>query len=163
MYHHKHLHHFLHCIAELDKILKHFASTDIDFSENLTVPFKYEPQSQYCYHQQVHIHSQISKTNDNKNDHAHFSDDHKHDQVFLKHALDDILNKMDLSHSQYKSTMHFHHLQMLTNEKEKQVLKIWSIAGHGKGEVGYISGMTKISIKIAVSNDCFFDKSFKIY
>ena len=130
MYHHNHLHYFHHCIAELDKILKHLASTDIDFSENLTVPFKYEPQSLYCYHQQAPMHSQISKTNDNKNDHAHFSDDH---------------------------------LQMLTNEKERQVLRVWSVAGHGKGEVGYISGMTKISIKIAVSNDCFFDKSFKIY
>ena len=84
-------------------------------------------------------------------------------RMIINMILEDILNEMDLSHSQYKSTMHYHHLQMLTNEKEKQVLKIWSIAGHGKGEVGCISGMTKISIKIAVSNDCFFDKSFKIY
>ena len=54
--------------------------------------------------------------------------------------------------------MHFHHPQMLANEKEKQALRVWSIAGHGK-EVDYISGMTKISIKRAVSNDCFFDKA----
>ena len=79
LYHHKHLHHFHQCTAELDKILKHFASIDIDFSENLTVPFKYEPQSLYWYHQQVTVHSPIPKTNGNKNDHAHFSDDHKHD------------------------------------------------------------------------------------
>ena len=42
----------------------------------------------------------------------------------------------DNSKSQYKSPKHFHHLQMLANEKEKQVLRVWSIAGHGKGEDG---------------------------
>ena len=97
--HYYHLHHFHHCIAELDKILKHLASIDIDFSENLTVPFNYEPQSLYWCHQQITVHSQISKTNGNKNDCAHFSDDHKYDQVFAKHVLDEILSEIDFSQS----------------------------------------------------------------
>ena len=39
---------------------------------------------------------------------------------------------------------------MLANEKENQVLRVWSIAGHGKGEVDHIGGVSKISIKRAV-------------
>ena len=159
LYHQNHLHYLHHCIAELDKTLKHLVSFDIDFSVNLTVPFNYEPQSLYCCRQQVTVHSQISKTKDNKNGYAFFSNDHRYDQVFVKHVLDDILSEMDHSHSQYKSTILLHDLQMLTNEKVKQFLKVWSIVGHGKREVDYASGMTKISIKRAVSNDCFFDKA----
>ena len=79
--------------------MKHLASIDIDFSENLTVPFNYEPQSLYWCHQQITVHSQISKTNGNKNDCAHFSDDHKYDQVFAKHVLDEILSEIDFSQS----------------------------------------------------------------
>ena len=41
----------LHC--EFDEILKRFASIDINFSENLTIPVKYEP---YWCHQQVTVH-----------------------------------------------------------------------------------------------------------
>ena len=63
----------------------------------------------------------------------------------------------DNSKSQYKSPKHFHHLQMLANEKEKQVLRVWSIAGHGKG-VDDIGCVAKISIKGAVTNDYFFNK-----
>ena len=57
---------------------------------------------------------------------------------------------------------HFHHLQILVNEKEKQVLKqglVKCYAGHGKEKVDYTGGMAKIFINIAVSNDYFFDKS----
>ena len=77
--HHNHLCHFHHYIDEWGEIFKHFASIDIDFSENLTISVKYEPQSLHWCHQQVTIHSGISKTNGNKIYHAHFSDDCKHD------------------------------------------------------------------------------------
>ena len=77
IYHCNHLCHFCHCISELDETFKHFASTDIDFSENLTVPVKYEPQSLYWCPLYWYIHSGISKTNGNKIYHAHFPDDHK--------------------------------------------------------------------------------------
>ena len=89
----------------------------------------------------------------------------------VKHVLGDILFEMDIScattilvhsdncKSKYKSAKHFHHLQMLATQKEKQVKRVWSIAGHGKREVDHIDGMAKISIKRAVSNNYFFDKS----
>ena len=68
----------------------------------------------------------------------------KDDQVFVKYVLGDILSEMNIScattillhsnncKSQYKSAKHFHHLQMLANEKEKAILRVWSIAGHEK-------------------------------
>ena len=60
-------------------MFKKCASVDIDFSEHLTVPVKFEPQSLYWCHQQVTIPSKILKCNGEKNYIAHFSDDHKHD------------------------------------------------------------------------------------
>ena len=159
IYHRNYLRHFRHFIAELDGIFKHFASIGIDFSENLTGLVKYEPQSLHWCYQQVTVHSGISKTNGNKICHAHFPDDHTHDQAFVKHVLGDISSKMDISHattilvpsdnckSQCKLAKHFYHLQMLANEKEKQVLRVWSIAGHGKREFDHVGGVAKISIK----------------
>ena len=48
---------------------------------------------------------------------------------------------------------------MLANEKEKQVLRVLSNVGHGKGEVYHIGGVAKIFIKRAASNYSFFVKS----
>ena len=60
-------------------ILKHYRNTqsifeslfdsvsiDIDFAENLTVPVKYEPQSLHWAHEQVTVHSGITKVNGEK-------------------------------------------------------------------------------------------------
>ena len=63
-----------------------------------------------------------------------------------------ILVQSDSCKSQYK---HFHHLQMLADKKEKQVLRVWTIAGHGRGEVDHVGGVAKIPI----TNDYFFDKT----
>lgn len=66
-----------------------------------------------------------------------------------------ILVQSDSCKSQYKSAKHFHHLQMLADKKEKQVLRVWTIAGHGRGEVDHVGGVAKIPI----TNDYFFDKT----
>ena len=65
--------------------------------------------------------------------------------------------------SQYKSAKHFRHLQVLANEKEKQVLRVWSNAGHEKGEVDHLGGVAKIFVKRAVSNYYLFDKRSNYY
>ena len=75
----KSLNHYRCCYKELDEMFKKCALVDIDFSEHLTVPVKFEPQSLYWCHQQVTIPSKILKCNGEKNYIAHFSDDHKHD------------------------------------------------------------------------------------
>ena len=61
VFHRNHLHHYRHCYKELDGMFKQCASVDIDFSENFTVPVKFEPQSLHCCHQQVTVHSGILK------------------------------------------------------------------------------------------------------
>jgi len=69
--------------------------------------------------------------------------------------MDDIMSEMDISgvttilvhsdncNSQYKSAKYFYHLQELANQKRKQVLRVWSIAGHGKGEVDHVGWHSK--------------------
>ena len=122
--------------------------------------------------QQVTLHSGILKCNDEKNYIAHFSDDRKHDQLFVDYVVKNIIGNADLTStstiliqsdnfgSQYKPARHFSHLQKLANSQQKQVLCLWSIAGHGKGEVDHVGGVTNIAIKQAISNDFFFENSF---
>ena len=138
-----HLHHYRHCYKELNEMFKRCASVDIYFSENLTVPVKFEPQSLHWCHQQVTVHSGILRCNGEKNYIAHFSDDRKHDQLFVDvvkniignadlTSTSNILIQSDKCNSQYKSAHHFSHLQKIANRQQKQVLRLWSIAGHGK-------------------------------
>ena len=42
---------------------------------------------------------------------------------------------------------HFNQLQMLPNERGKQVLWVWSITGHGKGEVDYVGGWLRSPLR----------------
>ena len=152
-------------------MFKRSASVDIDFSENLTVPVKFKRQSLNWCHNQVTVHSGILKCNGKKNYVAHFSDDHKHDHLLVDNVVKNIIGNADLTSastiliqsdncsSQYKSACHFSHLQKLANSQQKQVLRLWSIAGYGKGEVDHVGGVAKIAIKHAISNDFFFENS----
>ena len=45
---------------------RHVISIDFDFSENLTIPVKEEPQSLSWHHEQKSVHSGILKTNGEK-------------------------------------------------------------------------------------------------
>ena len=64
-----------------------------------------------------------------------------------------ILVCSDNCKSQYKLAKHFHYLQSLANEKEKQVLRVWPNAGHGEREVDHVGRVAKIYITRVVSND----------
>ena len=68
---------------------------DIDFSENLLVPVKYEPQSLHWSHKQVTIHSGILKLNGEKSYHPYISEDRQHDQSFVKIVIEEMLNTVD--------------------------------------------------------------------
>ena len=152
-------------------MFKRCASVDIGFSENVLVPVKFEPQSLHRCHQQVTVHSGILKCNGEKNYIANFSDDRKHDQLFADNVVKNKIRNADLTStstvliqsdncsSQYKSAHHFSHLQKLANSQQKEVLHLWSIAGHGKDEVDHTGGVAKIAIKRAISNDFFFENS----
>ena len=73
-----------------------------------------------------------------------------------------ILVHCDNCKSQNKSAKYFHHLQMLANQNEKQVLRVWSNTGHGKGEVDRVGGVAKMSITRALLSDYFFNKNSEI-
>ena len=71
---------------------------DVDFSEKLTVPLKYEPQSMHWSHSQVIVHSGILKESGDKWYHPYLSDDMVQDHNFVGLALDKMLglNGMEL-------------------------------------------------------------------
>ena len=94
-----------------------------DFAENFSVPVKYEPQSMHWSHEQVSIHSGITKANGEKTYHAYFSDDKVHDQVYVDLAFQEMLKEENVEMAeaiiittdncsvQYKSAAHFSKLQ----------------------------------------------------
>ena len=70
---------------------------DVDFSENLSVPVKYEPMSLYWGHEQVTVHLGILKVNGEKFYHPYLSDDRKHDQVLVRKVIQEMLDHEEFS------------------------------------------------------------------
>jgi hypothetical protein len=68
----------------------------IDFSENLTVPVKQEPQSLHWYKEQKTIHNVVMRNNEGKSYHPHFSDDLTKDQEFVTVSLREILDNTEI-------------------------------------------------------------------
>lgn len=67
---------------------------DIDFSENLTIGIKYEPQSCHWSKMQVSVISGIVKFKSEKTYHPYVSDSRVHDQVFSKQALKEMMTSL---------------------------------------------------------------------
>ena len=104
---------------------------DVDFSENLSIPVKYEPQSLDWAHEQLSVHSGILKIKGNKSYHSYLS--YSKVQVFVNEALEEILSSADSLEdvstiiiesdncsNQCKSAQHFHDLQQLCNITRKR-------------------------------------------
>ena len=66
----------------------------MDFSENLSVSVKYEPQSLHWALDQVIVHSGILKGHGHKSYHPYFSDSKIHDQVFVNEVLLEMLQNV---------------------------------------------------------------------
>ena len=94
-----------------------------------------------------------------KSYHPYFSDSRQHDQVFVKLAVDKMLNTIinfpdnttiliasDNCTSQYKSVQHFADMQQLANRYDTTVIRSYGIAAHGKGEVDHVGGIAKVTI-----------------
>ena len=111
---------------------------------------------------QVTIHSGILKFNGTKSYHPYFSDDLKHDSTFVETAIEKILGDAEIGlnfiviiqsdncSSHYKSVHHLA-IQNLCNKKNIRVVRIWSVAGHDKGEVDHVGGIAKIFIRREVA------------
>ena len=171
IYHRNHMRHYRNCLQQVLNFHDRCALLDADFAENLTVPVKYEPQSLHWCHQQVSIHSGITKFSGEKIYHAYFSDDRTHDVVFTDLALREMLASLDVDdavviiiesdncRNQYKSAAHFSKLQKIADAYNKQIIRIWSVAGHGKGEVYHVGGIAKVAIRNDIARGNFFSNS----
>ena len=87
--HRNHLSHFRETSAEFSQTHGD-VSYHMDFSENLTLPIKYEVQSKYWSKKQVTIHTGVLRhvSADVKVYHSVLSDDKTHDQVFVSKVMD---------------------------------------------------------------------------
>ena len=50
-----------------------------------------------------------------------------------------------------KSVVHFYNLQCLSDRKKIKIARVYGIAGHGKGEVDHVGGMTKGAVRQEVA------------
>ena len=142
---------------------------DVDFSENLSVPVNMEPQSYHWTGHQLSIHSGISKFRDQKIYQPYISDDLRHDQHFVYATIRMMLEGFDTSlpkitlitisdscAAQYKSAVHFYHLQKLSTELNLRFIRLYGIPGHGKSEVDNVGGMAKVVVRKEVARGTFF-------
>ena len=129
---------------------------------------KFEPQSMHWSHQQVTVHIGITKVNGGKSYHPYFFDYILHDSIFTDIAITEMLNSTDVQEldtiiiesgnctTQYKLASHFFKLQQLSDVLCKPIICIWSIAGHGKGEVDHVGGIAKVTITQDIVGGMFF-------
>ena len=131
----------------------------MDFSENLSVPVKYEPQYLHWAYDQVTVHSGILKLHGHKSYHPYFSVGKIHDQVFVNDVplemlqnvddfdkTDAILIKSNNCFKKYKCAQNFYHLQYISNKLNKNFIRVYDAAGHGKSEVDHVGGVAKVII-----------------
>ena len=153
---------------------------DIDFSEKLKVPIKFQAQSQHWNEKTVIVHSGIMKQNGAKSYHAYLSDDTIQDQSFVNNVLQKMLSECDISQSSNLivesdnclSTLPgrtaplsinvpniFYGLSQIANQLNVNVSHIFSIAGHGKGEVDHVGGLAKVTIRPEVAAEKTFSNA----
>ena len=92
------------------------------------------------------------------------SNNTKHDQNFVKVAIEEILSEAVIPpgayiiiesgncNSQYKSCAHFDSIQELSNHYNANIILVFGIAEHGKGENDHVGGL-------AITTGEFFNDS----
>ena len=70
-----------------------------------------------------------------------------------------ILMESDNCSAQYKSVSHFHVLQILSDVYEMSIIRIYGIAGHGKGEVDHMGGIAKICLRREIATGTFMSRA----
>ena len=81
--HRNHLRHYRNAIHSF-KDNFNVLYLDIDYSENLSIPVKFEPQSMHWHIDTITVHSGTVKLHGEKWYHPHLSNDKHHDQTFVK-------------------------------------------------------------------------------
>ena len=140
----------------LDSLQEH-VYISMDFSENLTMPIKEEPQSLHWTKQQTTIHNVVSKVDGEKCYHVHMSNNLKHDQSYVFVSLTSVLDTVEVKKdlvlvesdnctSQYKSAESFHDLQYILDTYNVNLIRLYGVPGHGKNEVDSVGGVAKMAI-----------------
>jgi hypothetical protein len=75
------------------------------------------------------------------------------DTVDIKDEMEYIIIESDNCCKQYKSAEHFYDLLCISNNTNKPIIRVFGIAGHGKGEVDHVGGIAKIAIRREIAND----------
>ena len=126
-------------------------------------------------HQQVTIHSGIRKLKGEKSYHPYVSNDLKHDQQFVQLAITEMLSEVEIQadeyiviesdncSSQYKSSAHFHSMQLLANKWNVNIIRVYGIAEHGKGEVDHVGSLAKTAARRVVAEGDFFADSTDLW
>ena len=176
--HRNHLSWFRDTSAEFSQIHGDI-SYHMDFSENLTLPIKFEVQSKYWSKKAVTVHTGVLKhvSRDLKVYHSVLSDDKTHDQVFVGKVMDQIIAEIpedagqgepgppvkeplmavsDNCSGQYKSSQHFHDLQNLATHHGRVIIRLYGVAGHGKSEVDGVGAVVKVAVRNAVGKGEYF-------
>ena len=155
--------------------LKHFRSTikectdmfdciemHVDYSEKLTVTEKHQPQSLHWHEKKVIVHAGIVIESGEKSYHPYMSDDLLQDYVFVDIAINEMLSgcsvedkviliKSDNCSKDYKCAAHFDTMQRLADKYHTTVLRIYEVAGHGKGPVDHVGGIAKVKVRREVA------------
>lgn len=136
---------------------------DTDFSENLTIGIRKEPQSLHWCKLQVSVHSALIKYHQEKVYHPYVSDSRVHDQAFVRLCFEEIMDHTDAPENavivwetdncanQAKSAEHFRDCKQLANLLMRIIIRIWGVAGHGKSEVDHVGGVAKVAARTAIA------------
>ena len=143
-----------------------------DYSENISMSPKYEPQDAHFSSKQTSLHcSVVYSPTDDKPLHAyHISDNKKHDSAFTILVTKDLLGyyedyldypliriKSDNCTTQYCCLYVFEAYQKLAIDKNKTVLLYYGVNGHGKGLVDAMSGFgLKCPLRRHIITEDFF-------
>ena len=155
----------------------------MDYSENLALAPKYEPQSAHFNKKQYSLHCIVGHCTDNNDDgqykyYYHLSDDITHDYAFTGYVVEDVLKsafskednriirfKSDNCSVQYKSKKVFSFWKNLDIAHDKICIVYYGVSGHGKGTVDAMSGFgVKDPIRKAfIQHDLFFNSAKELY
>ena len=73
-----------------------------------------------------------------------------------------IIIESDICTGQYKSAEHFYHMQQLSDQYMKQIIGIYDVACHRKGEVDHIGGVAKLAICQEIACSTYFSNAEEV-
>ena len=149
----------------------------MDYSENVSQHFKYEPQSSHFNKTQYSLHCTVKHVpGDSPYQYIyHLSDEKKHNHAFTSAVIDHILSdeldenmirvKSDNCSTQYKCKWVFGFYHNLEIEKQVKILVCYGVSGHGKGLVDAMSSFSVNAplLRAVITNDFFYNRAEDIY